>query len=81
MSGVRRPQGPRYRERVRWGPPGWYCCDRLMAAAELGTGDNLRVCRHCGLAIMVSGKEIQSHVQSNMMQEGGTAPEQDRLPI
>lgn len=81
VSGVRRPHGPRFRERVRWGPPGWYCCDRLMAAAELGNGDNLRACRHCGVAILVSGKNIQSHVPSGSMQLSGTAPEQDRLPI
>lgn len=53
-----------------------------MAAAELGSGEHLRMCRHCGVAIIVNGQEIVRTLPT----EPAIPPEeqghqQERLPV
>jgi hypothetical protein len=62
MSGHRIKHEPVYKAKAwRWGPPGWYCCGtRLMAAATLPAGAQIRYCRNCGLTAVVNGGELVS---------------------
>lgn len=83
MSGVRRPQGPRFRTKVKWGPSqSWYCCERLMQASELGNGDHVRLCRHCGVAIVVDGSALVRHLRDEPVPAHPPIMfEQERLPV
>lgn len=56
MSGHRAPLGPRYRAKAL--TPGWWCCNRLMVPGEIPASGDVRLCRHCGTMITVTGQQL-----------------------
>lgn len=76
MSGHRIKHEPVYKPNAwRWGPPGWYCCGtRLMAAATLPGGAQIRHCRNCGLTAVVNGEEVVNIQRPGRAGDESTGP-------
>jgi hypothetical protein len=49
---------PYWTTRKRYGPPGWYCCRRLMLTVDMVEGQQIRCCRACGTTIRTAGEQL-----------------------